>query len=253
MKIRFLGTHNAQTIDFAHTCFTADNRLLFDCGSTASRLNLSEQLSLRAIFITHSHYDHIKDMPAIAMNRFLNGQHLPPLSVMALNSTLDDIKRYLFNGEIYTDFFEKGTLVTKEIRLGVPFEFDGYQITSIESIHKLPCVGYIVQKDARSLYYTGDTAIGFAHNFIKSGLSCDVLIVECTLENSLKGTTLHLTPSELKEELKLINAYQGFYPAIFAVHRSVKQEINILKEMEKVSTELNTEIFCSTEGTEIEF
>ncbi|MCL2474696.1 MAG: MBL fold metallo-hydrolase [Chloroflexi bacterium] len=253
MKIRFLGTHNAQALCFAHTCFMLDNRLLFDCGSAASCLDLNEQLALRGIFITHSHYDHIKDMPAIAMNRFLNGQHLPPMSVTALLSTLDDIKKYLFDGDIYSDFFKKNTLVTTEAQLGISFEFDGYQVTPIESIHKLPCIGYAVQKNGHSFYYTGDTATGFAQNFIKSGLFCHVLIAECTLENSLKGTTLHLTPNELKEELELIKIYQGFYPTVFAVHRSAKQEINILQEIKQVSDELNTEIFCPVEDTEIEF
>ena len=253
MKIRFLGTHNAETIDFAYTCFTLDGELLFDCGSAASRLEIGEQTALQGIFITHGHYDHIKDIPAIGMNLYDDVYARKPLPIISLPATLQDIRKYLTDGQIYSDFFQKGVFTEIEAQFNVPLEFNGFTVTPIESLHKIPCTGYHVQKNGVCFYYTGDTQNGFAQNLVNSGLSCDILIAECTLKNSYKGTTAHLTPSQLSEELKIIQRHQGFYPAVFAVHRSAKMEETLLTELEELSKELGTEVFVPAEGTEIEF
>jgi len=251
MEIRFLGTHNSETSDFAHTCLVLDEIWLFDCGSAASRLSLIEQQNLCGIFVTHGHYDHIKDLPALGMNYFLSGCPNLPMPVMALKSTLESISSHLGDGHIYSDFFAKGIFAGHAVELGIGFSLQGYEIIPVKSWHKLTATGYYVKKGLTSFYYTGDTQSGFAQSFIDLGLSCNTLIVECTLKNEYAGSTSHLCPQELGEELKLLVAHQGFAPRVFAVHRSVKQEEDILTQLQELSEELGFPIYCPSEGQKI--
>lgn len=253
MKIRFLGTHNSESIDFAQTCFTLDGQILFDCGSAASRLTLNEQQQLKGIFLSHAHYDHIKDLPALGMNFFLDGAANLPLPVLALAQTLESVRRYLSDDCIYSDFFAKDVFKSVGLEADLALHFQSYQITPIAGFHKIPCVGYHVQKGDIAFYYTGDTQNGFAQNFIKNGLCCDLLIAECTMKNAYRGITAHLCPKELATEIKQVIEHQGYAPMVMAVHRSSKQDVLIHTELEEIAAQLNVQIFCPEEGTEIEF
>ena len=72
MKIRFLGAHNTESSSSGLMCLLLDEVVALDAGSLTSKLSLKEQLSLKAVLLTHGHYDHIRDLPMLAMNCFLN-------------------------------------------------------------------------------------------------------------------------------------------------------------------------------------
>ena len=68
MKIRFLGTHNAESKDTKLISFVIDDVLAVDAGSLASELTFSEQEKIKAILLSHGHYDHIRGVPSFAFN-----------------------------------------------------------------------------------------------------------------------------------------------------------------------------------------
>ncbi|UCH43884.1 MAG: MBL fold metallo-hydrolase [Dehalococcoidales bacterium] len=48
-----------------------DNILALDAGAITSSLSLADQQKIQAILLTHQHYDHIRDIPTVAMNLYL--------------------------------------------------------------------------------------------------------------------------------------------------------------------------------------
>ncbi|UCD22371.1 MAG: MBL fold metallo-hydrolase, partial [Chloroflexota bacterium] len=70
MIIRFLGTHNAESRNTRLVSFLIDNVLAIDAGSLVSELTFSEQEKIKAILLSHAHYDHIRAVPAFAFNNY---------------------------------------------------------------------------------------------------------------------------------------------------------------------------------------
>ena len=68
MKIRFLGVHNCESQNTKLTSLLIDDILVVDAGGLTSSLSFTAQQKLKAILLTHQHYDHIRDVPAIVFN-----------------------------------------------------------------------------------------------------------------------------------------------------------------------------------------
>ena len=68
MIIRFLGTHNAESKNTRLVSFLIDDILAVEAGSLVSELTFVEQSKIKAILLSHGHYDHIRAVPAFAFN-----------------------------------------------------------------------------------------------------------------------------------------------------------------------------------------
>jgi ribonuclease BN (tRNA processing enzyme) len=68
VKIKFLGMHNAESKYTRLSSLLIDDILAVDTGSLTSELSFSEQEKIKAIIISHGHYDHIRDIPTFAFN-----------------------------------------------------------------------------------------------------------------------------------------------------------------------------------------
>jgi len=68
MKIRFLGAHNYETKDTRLVSLLIDDVLAIDVGGLSSSLSFEEQCKIKAVLLTHQHYDHVRDIPTLAMN-----------------------------------------------------------------------------------------------------------------------------------------------------------------------------------------
>jgi ribonuclease BN (tRNA processing enzyme) len=85
MKIRFLGAHNCETKDTRMVSLLVDDILAIDAGGLTASLSLTAQYRIEAVLLTHQHYDHVRDIPTLAMNLFLAGASttiysIPPFS-----------------------------------------------------------------------------------------------------------------------------------------------------------------------------
>ena len=61
MNIRILGAHNCETRTTGCICLIINDVLAIDAGELTSSLSMSEQQKLKAILLSHQHYDHIRD------------------------------------------------------------------------------------------------------------------------------------------------------------------------------------------------
>ena len=161
MKVRFLGTYNAESKNTKLVSFLIDDVLAVDAGSLASELSFSEQKKIMAILLTHGHYDHIRGIPSFAFNNACE-----TTKVFGLPKTLEILSTHLVDGVIYPDFSvnnpvcETQTLELVEIEYYKPIDIEGYQILAVPVKHTIDAAGFeITSKDEKSVFcirnYTG--------------------------------------------------------------------------------------------------
>ena len=102
MRIKFLGAHNAESRSTKLVSFLIDDILAVDAGSLASELSFLEQKKIKAILLSHGHYDHIRGVPSFAFN---NRNHTT--KVFATSQTLKILSSHLIDGIIYPEFTKK--------------------------------------------------------------------------------------------------------------------------------------------------
>ena len=206
MQIRFLGCHHTETSKARLSSLLVDGVLALDAGAITSTLTSEEQSQIEAVLITHHHYDHVRDLPTLALGGYGTGVTLP---IFGTPETLDHLQRHLLDGSLYPDFTRLPTAEQPRLRL-IPLEpweeqeVCGLKITPIPVTHSVPAVGYHVRSlQGRSFFHTGDTnGEGLAE--ILGPMSPDLVIVETTFPDSqqpLARLTNHLTPSLLEREL----------------------------------------------------
>ena len=103
MNIKILGAHNCESQGLKFACILIDDVLVIDAGGLTSTLSFAAQLKLKSILITHHHYDHIRDIPALGMNLYLNQT---TINIYATQSVYDVLTTHLLNGNLYPNFLE---------------------------------------------------------------------------------------------------------------------------------------------------
>lgn len=184
MNIRFLGAHNRETRTSSCICLLIDDTLAIDAGGLTSNLSVSEQERLNAILVTHQHYDHIRDIPGIALNFSLRGANI---KVYSIESVLNTIETHLLNGTVYPQFQHlPATKPTVSLNLVKPYQpenIDGHRIVAIPVRHVENTVGYEVSdRQGKTLFYTSDTGPGLSDCW--QYISPQLLIIDVTLPNS---------------------------------------------------------------------
>jgi len=123
---------------------------LFDCGEgtqvSLRNLNLRWK-KITAIFISHTHADHITGLPGILM---LSSQvdRNEPLTIVGPPK----IKEFVDLSRKVLDMYINYDIVVKEIDPSVPDEVyrgDGFSLRSFPLRHSKPCVGYSFTEDVR--------------------------------------------------------------------------------------------------------
>ncbi len=66
MRLRVLGCSGGELPRHRTTCFLVDGKLAIDAGALTASLSLEELLAVDDIVLTHSHFDHVKDVPLLA-------------------------------------------------------------------------------------------------------------------------------------------------------------------------------------------
>src|SRR5438477_6259933 len=102
MRLKVLGAYGASDAEHNLTGYLLDDWLAVDAGTLTSKLSFAQQARIAAVFISHSHADHTRDLPHLIHNRLV--QSAPPLIVFAARDVLDLLLRDLFNGVACPDF-----------------------------------------------------------------------------------------------------------------------------------------------------
>jgi len=254
MDIQILGAHNCESQNTKLLSLLIDDSLVLDAGGLTSSLSLSAQRKLKAILLTHQHYDHIRDVPTIAMNFYLCGATINIYSTLPVCEALT---AHLLGGDLYPNFLEQPE-VNPAIKLTViePHEteqIEGYGILAVPVNHAVPAVGYqVISPDGKVVFYTGDTGPGLADCWQQ--VSPQLLIIEVTEPNRYEELCRekgHLTPGLLKQELAIFRELKGYLPQVVAVHMDPGLEEEIEAEIAAVAKDLNSPITLGYEGMQL--
>jgi len=231
-----------------------DSTLAIDAGSLASELSFREQKKIKAILLSHGHYDHIRAVPAFAFN---NSDRTT--RVFGTPQTLQILSSHLIDGVVYPKFTSKASFLQKAAIKLVPLEpfqrqdIEGYQVMAVPVQHPLDGVGFeIASPDEKTLFYTGDTGPGLSS--VWSQISPQLLIVDLTWPNKLADSARdagHLCPDMLKEELIEFRRLNGYLPRVIAIHMSPQHERKLTAEVKEVAKLLNTSIEIAHEDDEV--
>lgn len=210
--IRFLGVGGSKSSSEGTTCVQVSYDTLIDGGNIISILK-NDVKFIENIFLTHSHLDHISDIPYLLDINFESMKK--PLKIWALKETIDVLKSNIFNNDIWPDFSkikllhsDKFALEFEEIEFNKTYQLDDVVLTPIEVNHTVPTCGYIIEKDYFTALYAPDTYLCENISAVISKNSIDSLIVDCSYPSRMKDlakSSKHLTPSLLKEQLNTLD------------------------------------------------
>ncbi|MFO7996324.1 MAG: MBL fold metallo-hydrolase [Dehalococcoidia bacterium] len=254
MIIRFLGTHNAESENTRLVSLLIDDILAVDAGSLTSELTFAEQRKIRAILLSHGHYDHIRAVPAFAFN---NSDHIT--KVIATSRTLEILTSHLIDGVVYPKFASEVSFRRKATLQLVPVEpfdrhnIEGYEVMAVPVRHPLDGVGFEISSgDEKTVFCTGDTGPGLSS--VWANVSPQLIIADVTWPNSLASAAKdagHLCPEMLKDELTEFRRAKGYLPKVAVIHLSPQHEPEIEREIGGVATLLGTPIDIAREGEEL--
>ena len=234
MQVRVLGCSGGICQGVATTSFLIDKDILVDCGTGVSELTLEEMRSIRHIFITHSHLDHIASIPLLADTLFdsLVGK---PIIVHAQKSALEVLQNHIFNREVWPDFTmlptrSNAVLKLKPMKAGATTEIDGRIIQMIPVNHAVPGVGYRIESAGSSFAFSGDTT---SNESLWAALNkhhgLDLLFVESAFANKdieLARQSSHYCPQLLAQDLPKLK----HRPQVCISHLKPGEEDVIMKE-----------------------
>ena len=254
MKIKILGAHNCETLKTRLSGVVIDEVIALDAGGLTSGLSLGALKKLGAVILSHRHYDHIRDIPALGMNLYLSKSST---DIYTTSDVIETLNNHCFTSGIYMNFSatpeDNPSLRLNEIEPMEPFSVVGYEILAVPVIHSVPTVGYqVTSPDTKSIFYTSDTGPGLADCWQQ--ISPQLIIIEVTSSNRFDdycAATGHLTPNLLRVEMGSFREVHNYLPDVIIVHMSPELENEIRGELELVSDELNCRITPGYEGMEI--
>jgi len=187
-----------------------DDDVLIDAGTGIGDLELSDLDSIRHVFLTHAHLDHIAGLPMLVDSVF-DENFETPLTVYAREETLRAIQTHLFNDTIWPDFSRLPAAERPMLRYHVCSPGDTITIGhrdfyAVDVMHSVPSLGYTVQNSGGAFAVSGDTKTNQTLWPVLN--ACDdlrVLVIEVSFPDDmaqLASEAGHYCPKTLTQDLQ---------------------------------------------------
>jgi cAMP phosphodiesterase len=208
VRLKVLGPHGGELPGCKSTCFLVDDCLALDAGALTSTLDLDQLSKVDDILLTHSHFDHVKDLPMLS--DVLVGRRDRPVTIHSNNECITTLRKNLFNNVLWPDFTRIPTrqdpvFKLRSFRAGASVKIGGYQVKSVLVSHPVESCGYVISKGGVAMAISGDT--GPTEKFWKTlnaTKNLKAVLVECSFPNALQplaDISGHFTPQTLEAEL----------------------------------------------------
>jgi len=210
MRIRVLGCSGGIGAGARTSAMLIDNDVLIDAGTGIGDLDLSDLDSIRHVFLTHAHLDHIAGLPMLA-DRVFDENFETPLTVYAREETLRAVQDHLFNGVIWPDFAKLPSAHNPMLRYQVCSPGDTIAIGeryfyAVDVLHSVPSLGFTVQNSGGAFAVSGDTKTNETLWPVLN--ACDdlrVLVIEVSFPDEMEALAAdsgHYTPKTLTNDLQ---------------------------------------------------
>ena len=255
MELRILGAHNTESKETRMESHLLDGVLALDAGSLTRALSFREQQGIRAMILSHRHYDHVRDLPPLGIAVRDSGV---TIDVYAIADTIEYVTAKLLDGSLFPDFLSSPSPENPVFRLHTiefyrEFQVLDYTVLAVPVPHSVPAAAFQISTNDTHLFYTGDTGRGLDNTW--QHVSPNTLLTEVTFGNEHEETALavgHLTPRLLEEALISFKNQKGYHPRVIVAHMNPPWETAIKKELEEVRTRLGIEILVSEADTRVD-
>lgn len=208
--IEFLGTSGTRTPTQGTTCLHVSKHCVIDAGNLINAFG-DDIFTIEHIFLTHSHLDHIIDIPFLA-DLFVTQKSIS-LKIYALKETLDDLRQFIFNHRVWPNFEEislightEKTIELIEIQLDETYAIDDITLTPFKTNHTDGSCGYLIEKNNAGILFTADTyKCPRVWELMDQHPHIHTLVTEVSFPSSFEKLALdskHLTPALLQSELQ---------------------------------------------------
>ena len=236
--IKILGASGSKAKNLNTTSFQIYKDIVIDAGNILNPLG-DEARHINHIFLTHSHADHITDLPFIIETFF--DKRETPLTIYALEETLDVLKKHSFNDVIWPDFTKikllnknEFSLILKPIKYNEIIKIHNYSIKAIKANHIAGSCGFVIIKNHQGFIISGDTYVNpDIWEEINSNDDIKSLIIECSYPDKLQELaqiTKHLTPELIANGLETIKRKNL---SVFYYHLKPSYKKELLKDIKK--------------------
>ncbi len=203
MRVEIIGCSGSVMKGFNTTSILVNGSLLIDAGSAASLIGDRNILDIKDILLTHSHIDHIKDLPFILESIFSTNKGY--IDIWASQRTVDTLKDHVFNGLIWPDaqelMGEQGhRLGFKVMDGGSRHVIQDIHVQALEANHIPGAMSYVFEEEGKSIFFSGDTT--YTEGILEYLKSIGDGLKACFIETSfpdrmedLAKKSRHLTPS----------------------------------------------------------
>jgi len=208
VKFRVLGCSGGELPQHRTTCFLVDGRLAIDAGALTSSLSLRQLLLVDDVVLTHSHFDHVKDVPLLA--DLLVGRRTTPVRVHASTECARTLRKNVFNGKLWPDFTRipsrhRPVMELRSFTTRRAFRAGHLRFQPVPVRHPVESVGFVVSNGRSAFGISGDTGPTTAFwRQVNAGTGLKALLVELSFPDELQrlaDLSGHLTPRTLAREL----------------------------------------------------
>jgi len=249
--IKVLGADGSYSDKHKATSFLIDKNIVIDAGNIIESMG-DECCRLEHIFITHTHFDHIIDLPFIIESYFEHREK--PLKIYALKENIQILQKYLFNWSIWPDFVQivhNGDKDESALQL-IPIEYEesiyinDIEITPIFANHSTPACGFKIKRNDHSFLFSGDTYVNDKLiERINMDMSISSLLIDVSFSSDaekLASTSKHLTPKLLQ---KMLGSLKRDDIAVYTYHQKPSY-------IEKIDNELSDMNLLKNGGKRLE-
>ena len=246
MRIRILGCSGGIGAGSRTSAMLVDNDVLIDAGTGIGDLALDEIASIRHVFLTHAHLDHIAGLPMLVDSVF-DENFSEPLTVYAREETLRAVQDHLFNDVIWPNFAKLPSPENPMLRYqvcspGDTVTIDHRDFYAVDVMHTVPTLGFTVQNSGGAFAVSGDTKTNETLWPVLN--ACDdlrVLVIEVSFPDEMErlaNDAGHYCPTTLARDLERLQQD----PEIWLTGMKPGEEDRILEQVVEAAPDRNIQM-----------